>query len=174
GVAGYELEDERARWEAADPIALYESRLLADGVLTASELDAMRAAIAADVARAREEAAQAAWPGAEGYRERVYARRDQPPPAPPAPPQTKRMAYDEAVRQALIEAMQADERVFVLGEDVGGRYGGAFGVTRGLAKQFGTARCLNTPIAESAIVGCAVGAALEGLRPVVEMQFADF
>jgi 2-oxoisovalerate dehydrogenase E1 component beta subunit len=84
------------------------------------------------------------------------------------------MAYDEAVRQALIEAMQDDERVFVLGEDVGGRYGGAFGVTRGLAKQFGNARCLNTPIAESAIVGCAVGAALEGLRPVVEMQFADF
>ena len=84
------------------------------------------------------------------------------------------MAYDEAVRQALIEAMTDDERVFVLGEDVGGRYGGAFGVTRGLAKQFGAGRCLNMPIAESAIIGCAVGAAIEGLLPVAEMQFADF
>jgi 2-oxoisovalerate dehydrogenase E1 component beta subunit len=70
--------------------------------------------------------------------------------------------------------MQADDGVFLLGEDVGGRYGGAFGVTRGLAKQFGDRRCLNTPLAESAIVGCGVGAALLGFRPVVEMQFADF
>ncbi len=84
------------------------------------------------------------------------------------------MSYDEAVRQALVEAMEDDPSVFVLGEDVGGRYGGAFGVTRGLAKQFGEQRCLNTPIAESAIVGCGVGAALEGMRPVAEMQFADF
>jgi pyruvate/2-oxoglutarate/acetoin dehydrogenase E1 component len=74
----------------------------------------------------------------------------------------------------MIEAMERDPRVFVLGEDVGGRYGGAFGVTRGLAKQFGSERCLNTPIAESAILGCAVGAAMAGMRPIAEMQFADF
>jgi 2-oxoisovalerate dehydrogenase E1 component beta subunit len=84
------------------------------------------------------------------------------------------MTYDEAIRQALVEAMERDPRVFVLGEDVGGRYGGAFGVTRGLVKQFGASRCLNTPISESAILGCAVGAALAGMRPVAEMQFADF
>ncbi|RPH45497.1 MAG: alpha-ketoacid dehydrogenase subunit beta [Planctomycetota bacterium] len=74
----------------------------------------------------------------------------------------------------MLEAMERDPRVFVLGEDVGGRYGGAFGVTRGLAKQFGPERCLNTPIAESAILGCAVGAAISGMRPIAEMQFADF
>lgn len=86
----------------------------------------------------------------------------------------KVMAYDEAVRSGLADAMQADDAVVVLGEDVGGRYGGAFGVTRGLAKRFGDERCLNMPLAESAIVGCGVGAALAGMRPVVEMQFADF
>lgn len=84
------------------------------------------------------------------------------------------MSYDEAVRQAMTELMDDDEGVFVLGEDVGGRYGGAFGVTRGLAKRFGQSRCLNTPLAESAIVGCGVGAALLGMRPIVEIQFADF
>ena len=75
---------------------------------------------------------------------------------------------------ALTELMQEDDRVFLLGEDIGGRYGGAFGVTRGLAKRFGKSRCLNTPLSESAIVGCAVGAALMGKRPIAEMQFADF
>ena len=70
--------------------------------------------------------------------------------------------------------MDADEKVFVLGEDIGGRYEGAFGVTRGLAKRFGGLRVLNTPLAESAIIGCAVGAALAGKKPVVEIQFADF
>src|SRR6185503_503784 len=69
---------------------------------------------------------------------------------------------------------ERDPRVFVLGEDVGGRYGGTFGVTRGIAKQFGLERCLNTPIAESAIIGASVGAAIAGMRPIAEMQFADF
>ena len=91
-----------------------------------------------------------------------------------APAQTRVMTYDEAVRTAIIEMMELDERVFCLGEDIGGRYGGAFAVTRGMAKQFGPRRVLNTPIAESAIVGCGVGAALVGKRPVVEIQFADF
>jgi 2-oxoisovalerate dehydrogenase E1 component beta subunit len=84
------------------------------------------------------------------------------------------MSYDEAIRQAMTELMDDDDGVFVLGEDVGGRYGGAFGVTRGLTKRYGDLRCLNTPLAESAIVGCAVGAALLGMKPIVEIQFADF
>ncbi len=174
GVAGYEVDDERLRWEAADPIALYEARLLAEGVLAPAEVSDLRTAARDRVAQAVATASNASWPTPADYRDRVYVTRRDNPPAPESPPATKRLAYDEAVRQALIEAMQEDERVFVLGEDVGGRYGGAFGVTRGLAKQFGAARCLNTPIAESAIIGCAVGAAIAGLRPVAEMQFADF
>jgi len=81
--------------------------------------------------------------------------------------------YVEAIRQGIWEEMARDETVFVLGEDVG-VYGGAFKVTAGLLDEFGEDRVIDTPISESGIVGAAIGAALMGMRPVAEMQFADF
>lgn len=94
--------------------------------------------------------------------------------APPAEIETGHdVLYVEAIRQALFEEMARDERVFVLGEDVGA-YGGAFKVTDGLIGRFGEARVIDTPLAEEAIVGGAIGAAMRGLRPVAEMQFIDF
>jgi pyruvate/2-oxoglutarate/acetoin dehydrogenase E1 component len=173
GLKGYEFEEEAALWERADPIALYEERLRREKLLDDRKAAAIRQEAARRVAGAERAAAAAPWPGSEEVRDRVYAARVDPEPAQ-APSGSRRMSYDVAVREALVEEMARDPRVLVLGEDVGGRYGGAFGVTRGLAKQFGPARCLNTPIAESAILGCAVGAALEGMRPIAEMQFADF
>ena len=83
------------------------------------------------------------------------------------------LTYLEALREGLREEMQRDERVFILGEDVG-RYGGAFKVTDGFAAEFGDARVIDTPISEAAIVGAAAGAAHLGMRPVAEMQFIDF
>jgi 2-oxoisovalerate dehydrogenase E1 component beta subunit len=83
------------------------------------------------------------------------------------------ITYIEAVRQALWEEMERDERVYLIGEDIG-VYGGAFKITLGFLERFGQDRVIDTPICESAIVGSAVGAALMGLRPVVEMQFSDF
>jgi len=83
------------------------------------------------------------------------------------------VTYLEAIRAGLTEEMARDENVFVLGEDVGA-FGGAFKVTEGLQQQFGEARVIDTPIAETAIVGAAAGAAHMGLRPVCEMQFIDF
>ncbi|MCU6340385.1 alpha-ketoacid dehydrogenase subunit beta, partial [Enterobacter quasiroggenkampii] len=77
------------------------------------------------------------------------------------------------VTQALKEEMERDEKVFVLGEDVGKR-GGVFRATDGLYDQFGEDRVLDTPLAESAIAGVGIGAAMYGMRPVAEMQFADF
>jgi 2-oxoisovalerate dehydrogenase E1 component beta subunit len=81
--------------------------------------------------------------------------------------------YVDAIRQGISEEMERDDSVFVLGEDVG-IYGGAFKVTAGLLEKFGETRVIDTPISESAIVGAAIGAALMGLRPIAEMQFADF
>jgi 2-oxoisovalerate dehydrogenase E1 component beta subunit len=81
--------------------------------------------------------------------------------------------YLEAIRQALQEEMERDDRVFLLGEDIGA-YGGAFKVTAGLRERFGADRVIDTPIAEAGILGAAIGAALAGLRPVAEMQFIDF
>src|SRR2546421_9262871 len=83
------------------------------------------------------------------------------------------ITYLEAVRAALADAMREDERVFLLGEDIGA-FGGAFGVTKGLLEEFGADRVLDTPIAEEGFVGAAIGAAWAGDRPVVELQFADF
>jgi 2-oxoisovalerate dehydrogenase E1 component beta subunit len=81
--------------------------------------------------------------------------------------------YLEAIRQGLWEEMESDPTVFCIGEDIG-IYGGAFKVTDGFVHHFGTQRVIDTPIAESAIVGAAFGAALTGMRPVAEFQFMDF
>ena len=81
--------------------------------------------------------------------------------------------YVEAIRRGIWEEMEADERVFILGEDVG-IYGGAFKVTEGMLERFGEMRVIDTPISEAAIVGAAIGAAFMGMRPIAEMQFIDF
>jgi len=84
-----------------------------------------------------------------------------------------RATYLIAIAEALWEEMERDERVFMLGEDIGA-YGGAFKVTEGFLDRFGAGRVMDTPIAEETIVGMAAGAAMEGLRPVAEFQYADF
>jgi len=81
--------------------------------------------------------------------------------------------YIEAITQAMAEEMARDERVFLIGEDVGA-YGGAFKTSAGLIERFGSERVIDTPISEIAIVGAAAGAALMGMRPIAEMQFIDF
>ena len=86
---------------------------------------------------------------------------------------SKETTYLEAISQALDEEMSRDQRVFLMGEDIG-IYGGAFKITEGFLDKFGEWRVLDTPLSESGIVGAAIGAAMMGLRPVVEMQFADF
>ena len=92
--------------------------------------------------------------------------------APPAA-ETKELSYAEAIREGLAQAMEADPRVFLFGEDVG-VYGGAFGVSGDLLKRFGPERVIDTPISELGLAGAAVGAALAGMRPVLEIQFSDF
>jgi 2-oxoisovalerate dehydrogenase E1 component beta subunit len=83
------------------------------------------------------------------------------------------MTYLQAISDAMREEMRADETVFVMGEDIG-VFGGAFKVTDGFIDEFGAERVMDTPLAESGIVGTAIGAAVEGLRPIAEMQFSDF
>ncbi len=87
--------------------------------------------------------------------------------------QQQKITYLEAIGQAIREEMLRDEAVFLLGEDVG-TYGGAFKVSAGLMEEFGPDRVIDTPMAEAAIIGSAVGAALMGMRPIAEMQFIDF
>ena len=87
--------------------------------------------------------------------------------------EVRELTYAEAIREGLAQAMEADARVFLFGEDVG-VYGGAFGVSGDLVHRFGTERVIDTPISELGMAGAAVGAALTGMRPVLEIQFSDF
>src|SRR5205814_10417170 len=83
------------------------------------------------------------------------------------------MTYLQAISDGLRSEMREEERVFVMGEDIG-VFGGAFKVTDGFIDEFGPQRVMDTPLAESGIIGTAIGAAVEGMRPITEMQFADF
>lgn len=87
--------------------------------------------------------------------------------------ETGSRTYREAIREAIAEAMRADDRVFLMGEDVG-RYGGCFGVSLGLLEEFGPDRVRDTPLSESAFVGAGIGAALAGMRPIVEIMTVNF
>ena len=87
--------------------------------------------------------------------------------------ETKIMRGLDAIRLAIEEEMENDESVFIMGEDIG-KFGGCFFVTEGLLEKFGSERVLDTPISENAILGCAVGAAMVGMRPIAEIMFADF
>jgi pyruvate dehydrogenase E1 component beta subunit len=91
-----------------------------------------------------------------------------------APPETRaRIAYRDAVREAVRSAFKADPRVFLMGEDVG-RYGGSYAVSKGLLEEFGPERIRDTPLSESAFVGAGIGAALGGMRPIVEVMTVNF
>ncbi len=88
----------------------------------------------------------------------------------------REVTYIEAVNEAIVEEMDRDERVFIIGEDITVGYGGGgvFGATRGLLDRFGAERVIDSPLSESALAGCGVGAALVGYRPIVELMFGDF
>ena len=88
-------------------------------------------------------------------------------------PGVRELTYAEAIREAMTQEMRRDDHIVFLGEDIG-VYGGAFGVSRGMIEEFGERRVRDTPISEAAITGCAVGAAMTGLRPIVEIMFSDF
>lgn len=86
---------------------------------------------------------------------------------------TIKLSYREALKQGIREALQKDERVFLIGEDVG-RYGGAFAVSKGLLQEFGPDRIMDTPLSESGFIGAGIGAAISGMRPIVEVMTVNF
>lgn len=172
GVA-YVPPDELAAWAERDPLARFEAELFEAGVMTQAEAEAVRAELDAAVRDAVDAALQAPLPDSDAATElaAVYA------PAVEAPPERAvegpERRYVDAVAEGLAQAMAEDDRVLLLGQDVA-EYGGVFKVSAGLVERFGKGRVRNTPIIESGALGAAMGLALNGLRPVVEMQFADF
>ena len=171
--------EQLAAWVARDPIARVESRLDAQGLLPPDRRQRLAAEVRAEVDAQVAEALAAPEPETDQATEesRAYApaaplRRA--PAAVVAPPgHAPEARYIDAVNDALRTALAADDRVVLLGQDIAG-YGGVFKATEGLADEFGTDRVRNTPIVESGAIGAALGLALDGFRPVVEMQFGDF
>ncbi|MEW6322297.1 MAG: thiamine pyrophosphate-dependent enzyme [Acidobacteriota bacterium] len=181
-------------WAKKDPIPAYAARLEAEGVIDAGELERIRAWADDLVEQQARAVIDAPWPAPEGAAMGVF--KDEPPRvrvevldpawrlaqdlAPTLPPLEPGPAFDrrgrtllEAVMLGVGDALRADPRVFVYGEDVGGQYGNAFLLLRPLLEEFGD-RILNSPLAEGAVLGVCVGAALAGQRPIGEMQFNDF
>jgi len=185
--AKYRDAEELADEKAHDPIDTFERALVAAGVLSAEGAEALRSEARRAAAQAAEQALGAPRPDPATVTDNVVRLPSiaEPEPDPePEPGQEQPMVMADAIRAGLHELLGADERIRVFGEDVADAdeevldqvegKGGVFGVTRGLQRRFGSARCYNTPLAESNIVGRGVGQALRGLRPCAEIQFFDY
>ena len=191
---GYADRELYAYWAARDPLATYAARLEAEGIIASDDIARIKREVEELVDEQARAIVAAPWPDAESAGDGVFAgepRRvrvevldpsarhavayDPPLPAlePNAPADPSGSTFLEAVMMGIRDALRADPRVFVYGEDVGGNYGNAFLVLRPLLKEFGD-RILNSPLAEGAVIGVCVGAALAGQRPIGEMQFNDF
>ena len=181
----YRTREEEEAWRAVDPIANLSGQLLTTGVLDEAGLAAIKAAAVERNARAAKRAAEATDPDPADVLRFMYAGTvNETVPtassapriyeAAPVPKVTEAgMLQRDALREAMVEEMSRDSRVIFYGEDVAD-YGGAFKASKGLLETFGRERVFNTPISEAAICGTAVGAAMVGLRPVVELMYMDF
>ena len=180
----YVPKEQVEEWRRRDPVDRQERRLRELDV----DVDAVRADVAAEIDAAATEALAGPMPTADDVLDGVFAagEADAAGRRPGAVERLREgergggrgcvmatLTYLQAISAALRDELRADERVLVMGEDIG-VFGGAFKVTDGFVSEFGTDRVMDTPLAESAIIGCAIGAAVVGMRPVCEMQFADF
>lgn len=190
---GYVDRERYAYWAARDPIAIYAARLRDDGIIGDGDLDRLKAEADALVEAQARAVIAAPWPepasaatgvfAGEAPRVRVDPLDDRGgaaranaslPAVETAPPfDRKGRTLLEAVTLGVGDALRADSRVFVYGEDVGGRYGNAFLLLRPLLEEFAD-RLINAPLAEGGVLGVCVGAALAGQRPIGEIQFNDF
>lgn len=179
----YRTREEEKLWRERDPIAVLAQKLLDADLATQAELDAVEEAARASIERATKLALESPDPDPRDLYAGLYA------PAKTneldiarekdlrarvrADATMRQIPYWQAINEALEEEMRRDDRVFLMGEDIG-IYGGAYGATRGLQEKFGKTRVRETPISEAAIAGVGVGAAMTGMRPVNEIMYIDF
>lgn len=179
----YRTKEEEKHWRERDPISTLREKLIEAGLLKPEENEQIEKKAHQKLLAAMRFSEESPEPPPEEVDTDVYA------PSKTTPedrqreaalrkkvrsdPTTRQISYAAAIQEALREEMRRDERVFVLGEDVG-LYGGAYGATRGLIEEFGEWRVIDTPISEATIGGAAVGAAMAGMRPVAEIMYVDF
>ena len=179
----YRTREEEADWKKRDPIVVMKDNLQVVKMLTDSEFESLETTVDAKLDKAMEYSNASPQPKVEEVDTDVYApskftradyEADQCLRAALVKGEIKReITYAQALVEAAREEMKRDSRVFIMGEDVG-LYGGAYGATRDLYKEFGEWRVIDTPISEATIGGAAVGAAMAGLRPIAEIMYVDF
>ncbi len=168
-IEHYRPRDDRATAELNDPLKAIAQKL-ADAGIDAREIATFDADVAALVDSATDAALSASVPDPATIADNLFGAQ---PAVAQGTPELVTMTYAQAINRALQDAMADDADVLLFGEDVAAP-GGVFGISRGLLKQFGADRVLDTPIAETAILGMAVGSALAGKKPVAEIMFSDF
>ncbi len=173
-IEHYRPKDDKASAVAADPIEAMATRLVAADMTDAATLEQIRAEVDSELEALQAQVLNAPVPDEKTARDHIVA-----PPSPlktaaPLPPgEPKQVRYIEAVNEALRRELTTRPEVLVYGEDVG-KSGGIFAAARYLQRDFGADRVFDTPIAESAILGSALGAAIKGMKPIVEIMWADF
>jgi 2-oxoisovalerate dehydrogenase E1 component len=179
----YRTREEEAYWKGRDPIIVMKENMEAVKMITEKEFEVMETTVDKKLDAAMEFSNASAEPSAADVETDVFA----PTRFLPADfekdaklrqlnrtdPNIRTISYAQALVEAMREEMKRDPKVFIMGEDVG-LYGGAYGATRDLMKEFGEWRVLDTPISEASIGGAAVGAAMAGMRPVAEIMYVDF
>ncbi len=168
----YRTDTEEREWMQRDPIGRFESLVLERKLVTPTRLKELREAVEVELDEAVRFATESPEPTVEAMERSVYAPHIEVREAAP-PAGAREVTFAQALNEALRHEMERDQRVFVMGEDVG-LIGGIFAVTRGLREIFGDDRVRDTPISEATFLGMGVGAAVAGLRPVVEIQIFDF
>jgi 2-oxoisovalerate dehydrogenase E1 component len=172
----YRSEQEIKKDRLLDPIPKLETRLIKQKMVCEQEIADLRLAVKNEIDHAAVEAEQMAPPKAESATFFIF---DPNPPGkithtPHPVTNTKNIVLVDAINHALKEEMLRNDRMYIFGQDVADGKGGVFTATSGLSTKFGSRRCFNAPLAESSIVGVAIGLAVRGLKPVVEIQFGDY
>jgi 2-oxoisovalerate dehydrogenase E1 component len=174
-IEHYRSKEDRDQARARDPIVVFSNKLIAAGQLSRAGFDDLVASVKSEMEAVQKTVLDSPLPDPASARDHVWAV-EVPEVASPNSTedgQTKTVSFIQAVNEALSRELETRPEVLVYGEDVG-QAGGIFGASRGLQKRFGADRVFDTPISESAILGSAVGAALMGKKPIVEIMWADF
>ena len=169
----YRKKEEVEAWRGKGPIVRFQGWLLENGLIHEEEIETIEAEVRSEIDEAIAFAEAGTWEAVADLERHVLGH--QPSPPTPAKPsgETVEITYREAVRQAIREAMLSDDRVFLMGEDVGA-YGGCYAVTKGLMEELGEDRIRDTPLSESGFTGAGIGAAAAGMRPIVELMTVNF
>jgi len=169
----YKTEKQIEKEQKKDPIKLFEKFLLDEKIINQAQIDVLKKEVFDFVENQASEGEKVKFPKKEDVLKKLFA---------PVEIHEKEKLLEnqepitlmDAINHALIEAMQKDENIIIFGQDVADKKGGVFGITRGISDKFSKKRCFNTPLAESTIIGLAIGLSMTGKIPVCEIQFSDY